>query len=204
MRVWDAAVIGGGTGGAAAAIRIAEASRSCLLLERRVFPRERPGETLHPGVEPLLRQIDLWDAVSACSVVRPLGIRVSTSAGTRVETFGEDSSGPCRGLQVRRADFDTLLIGRARSCGVVVSQQQVRALTVNRGWVRGVITNEGEIAARMVIDAGGGQHLLARLLALQVERHSPQLLAAYGYVDGAPLSMAAEEPCFSFDERGWT
>ena len=201
--VWDAVIVGGGPAGAATAIRLAEAGRSCLLLERATFPRERPGETLHPGVEALLRQIDVWQEASALSVVRPLGIRVSTPTGTRLDAFGEDADGPWRGLQIRRADLDALLVEQATCCGVVVAQQQVRGLTVSGGRVCGVVTGAGTITARVVIDAAGGQHLLARLLQLHVERCSPTLLVAYGYVDGV-VPVARRDPHFAFDRRGWT
>jgi FAD-dependent oxidoreductase family protein len=47
-------VIGGGPAGAAAAITAKRAGVGVVILEESPFPCVRPGETLHPGVEPLL------------------------------------------------------------------------------------------------------------------------------------------------------
>src|SRR4051812_35168753 len=50
---FDLAVVGGGPAGCAAAIWAAKCGLQTVLMEAREFPRKRPGETLHPGVEAL-------------------------------------------------------------------------------------------------------------------------------------------------------
>ena len=57
----DIVVVGGGPAGAAAAIAGATRGRSVILLERDRPGREAPGETLHPGIEPLLVQLGIAD-----------------------------------------------------------------------------------------------------------------------------------------------
>jgi flavin-dependent dehydrogenase len=200
---WDAIVIGGGPAGVSAAIRLAETGHSCLLLEREAFPRDRPGETLHPGIEPLLRQIGIWDAVVALAGNRPMGIQVSTPDGLKFERYGEDAQGNWRGVNIPRASLDCLLLKEARRVSVVVEQRHVRGLCVIDGHVRGVVTAEGELSARVVIDCAGGSHRLARVLRLPIERRSPLLIAKYGYVKGV-AQVAADEPHFAFDQAGWT
>lgn len=200
---WDAVVIGGGPAGASAAIRLAETGHSCLLLEREAFPRDRPGETLHPGIEPLLRQIGVWDAAVALAGNRPLGVQVSTQGGVKLERYGEDAEGPWRAVNIPRASLDSLLLEKARRISVVVNRGHVRGLRVVDGRVCGVVTPEGELSARVVIDCAGGSHLLARVLRLPIERRSPRLVAKYGYVQGV-VPMAVDEPHFAFDRVGWT
>src|SRR5262249_51602234 len=62
----DVAVIGGGPGGSAAAITCAARGWRVHLFERATFAGadfagDRPGETLHPGVEPVLAQLGVAD-----------------------------------------------------------------------------------------------------------------------------------------------
>lgn len=200
---WDAVVIGGGPAGSSAAIKLAEAGYACLLLEREVFPRARPGETLHPGVEPLLRQVGVWDSAALLSTIRPSGVQVSIGDGLTCWRYGEDVDGAWRAVNIARSDLDNLLLDRARRGGVVVAQGRVRALSVFEGRVCGVVTSAGTFRAGVVIDAAGGSHLMARLLRLGIERRSPPLVAKYGYVRGI-VPIAADQPLFSFDSIGWT
>ena len=74
----DVVVVGGGPAGAATAIYCAVRNLRVILLEREVSARERPGETLHPGAEPLLAQLGFADrlpAVPACTPVMEVIVR---------------------------------------------------------------------------------------------------------------------------------
>src|SRR5437016_2714483 len=70
-------VIGGGPGGIAVAITAAQHGLRVAIVEREAFPRHRPGETLHPGVEPLLRQLGVWQEVERLSFLRHAGTHVT-------------------------------------------------------------------------------------------------------------------------------
>jgi 2-polyprenyl-6-methoxyphenol hydroxylase-like FAD-dependent oxidoreductase len=69
-------VVGGGPGGCATAIWCALRQLSVTLIEARKFPRHRPGETLHPGVEPILRQLGVAEQVAVASSMRHEGQHV--------------------------------------------------------------------------------------------------------------------------------
>jgi 2-polyprenyl-6-methoxyphenol hydroxylase-like FAD-dependent oxidoreductase len=61
-------------------------------------------------------------------------------------------------------------------------------------------TDAGPVAARWVLDAGGGSHWLARRLRLTIARLTPRLLCWYGYVHGD-----GSDPCtLTADPAGWT
>jgi flavin-dependent dehydrogenase len=131
--------------------------------------------------------------------------------------FGKNSEAepPWRGFQAWRAHFDALLLQRARDAGATVYQacRAVDLLRGEAGRVAGVVTSpkragaEGAIStklrARFVVDAAGGRHWLARRLALAIERHSPRLIARYGYVDGA-CPERDEAPALVAGPDGWT
>ncbi|HLL77544.1 MAG TPA: FAD-dependent oxidoreductase [Pyrinomonadaceae bacterium] len=200
----DVLVVGAGPAGCAAAIHCAQRGLSVALLEREEFPRDRPGETLHPGVEPLLRQLGLGGALQSADFPRHPGIWVRWDSEPRFEPFGADADGPWMGFQAWRATFDALLLDRARDAGVIVRQPcRADSPALDGARVTGVRASCGELPARFVIDAAGSGHWLARKLSLGIRRRSPRLLVRFGYVRGE-CSARDEAPALVADEAGWT
>jgi 2-polyprenyl-6-methoxyphenol hydroxylase-like FAD-dependent oxidoreductase len=118
----DVVVVGGGPAGAAAAIACATQGLRVALCEREPAGRDRPGETLHPGIEPLLGQLGVSDRLAGVVGARHAGIWIQWGGARRLEPFGSDAGGSWKGLQVWRADFDALLLTRPREAGVDVRQ----------------------------------------------------------------------------------
>jgi 2-polyprenyl-6-methoxyphenol hydroxylase-like FAD-dependent oxidoreductase len=199
-----AIVLGGGPAGCAAAITCAQRGLPVAIVERTRFPRHRPGETLHPGIEPLLEQLGLAEAVRSAGFLRHAGTWVRWSGERRFESFGADEHGPWLGFQAWRADFDVIMLDRARALGVQI-HQPCRALRplLDGGRVVGVATTDGPLHATMVIDAAGGSHWLARKLGTPVQAHSPRLIVRYGYASGE-LPARNGAPEIAADPAGWT
>lgn len=200
----QAIVLGGGPAGCAAAILCAQRGLSVALLERTRFPRHRPGETLHPGIEPLLEQLGLAGAVLSAGFPRHAGTWVQWDGARRFEPFGADEQGPWLGFQAWRADFDAIMLERAQAVGVRI-HQPCRALRplLDGSRVVGVATTDGPLHAPVIIDAAGGGHWLARKLGAHVQTYSPRLIARYGYATGErPVLDAA--PVITADPAGWT
>lgn len=200
----DVLIVGGGPAGSAAAIACASNGLSTVVCEREVFPRERAGEALHPGVESLLRQLGVADRLEGVTGARFEGVEIDWAGQQRFEAFGADADGPWRGFQVRRAAFDNLLLDRAREAGAEVLQPRAALQPlVEDGRVVGVETDQGEIACRLLIDASGPGRWLQRRLKLPTVERSPPMVVRYGYVTGAcPARDAA--PSLTGDETGWT
>ncbi|MCG8448157.1 MAG: tryptophan 7-halogenase [Pirellulales bacterium] len=171
---FDIAILGAGPAGCAAAISAAHAGLHAVLIEGSQFPRFRPGESLHPGIQPLMAQLGCEEELLAAGFPRFAGIHVQWGAKPRFDEFGGDKSGPWLGFQARRADFDQLLLNRARQVGVEVFQP-CRALhpIVSEHRVVAVETSEGTIGTRFIVDAAGGGHWLARKLGIPVCKCSP-------------------------------
>lgn len=200
----DVVVVGTGPAGAAAAIACARVALRVVLLERSELPRERPGETLHPGVEAPLRELGVLEDLLATDLPRHPGVWVTWDGPPRLVAYGADEGGPWHGFQALRAPFDALLVARARQVGAVLHERcRAVAPIVRGGRVAGVETAHGALRARYVIDAAGAGHWLARRLDREPERRSPPLIARYGYVTGScPARDAA--PAIVADADGWT
>ena len=129
----DVVIVGAGPAGAAAAITCATRGMRVILCERRASADERPGETLHPGVDSLMAQLGVGHRLNNVVGARHAGIWVDWAGLRRFEPFGEDDSGPWRGFQVRRRDFDRLLVERAREAGAhVMPPSAVTELLVSK------------------------------------------------------------------------
>lgn len=200
----DVVIVGGGPAGSASALWCAREGLRVVLLEREVFPRHRPGETLPPGVEPVFAQLGVTEVIAAAGFTRHLGTWVSWSGPRRFEPFGLDSGGSWHGFQAPRDQLDRILLDAAAGAGALV-RQPCRALHPLRDGRRviGVATSDGPIIARWVIDASGGAHWLARRLNMSLQFASPRLIARYGYLTGSCVERD-DAPEIAADETGWS
>ncbi|HEX6521257.1 MAG TPA: NAD(P)/FAD-dependent oxidoreductase [Streptosporangiaceae bacterium] len=114
-------VIGGGPAGSTAATLLAREGFSVTLLERDRFPRYHIGESLLPSCLPVLDLLGVRDKVEAHGFRRKEGTFFAWGPENWElrfsELFGTEYS-----WQVRRADFDQLLLEHSRSQGVEVHE----------------------------------------------------------------------------------
>ncbi len=200
----DVLVVGSGPAGSAAAIWCAQMGLRVVTIEAKPFGREHPGETLHPGIEPLLRQLGAIEQVLSAGFLRHPGNWVQWEGGLEFVPFGEDDAGQWQGFQAWRADFDAILLNRAASLGVTVLQPcHASGLILEENRVIGVETSQGVLQASFVIDAAGSHHWLARQLGLKINRYSPRLIAHYGYAEGE-CQLRDDAPAIVADKQGWT
>jgi flavin-dependent dehydrogenase len=199
----DVVIVGAGPAGCAAAILCARQGLSVALLEQSTFFRERPGETLPPGIEPLLQQLGVAPPVLANDFIRHSGNWVQWGAARRFNAFGADANGPWRGFQMPRCLLDNLLLNLARASGADVVRP-CRALKVirNNNAVTGVNTDKGVFHCAQLIDASGAKGWLARQLGLERHAYSPPLLATYGYAKGKS-AVCDDAPAIIADQHGW-
>jgi flavin-dependent dehydrogenase len=201
----DVVILGAGPSGTATAIECARSGLRVVLIERTAFPRPVPGETLHPGVLPLLKELGVEDQVLEAGFLRHAGHFVGRHEHEQeFVAFGDDVKGPWLGLQAWRPEFDRVLLERARELGVTIHQPEiVQRVLVKHGRIAGVETATESLTALFVIDATGRWRWMAGKLGLKMEVHGPRRIAWYGYVEGE-CSARAVAPALRTDAEGWT
>jgi flavin-dependent dehydrogenase len=197
-------VVGAGPAGSAAAITLRQQGISVTVVERSPFPRDRPGETLHPGIEPLLERLGAHQSIHDADFLRHTGHWVEWVGPARFVQFGRDSNGPWKGFQALRRDFDSHLLAVAAEHGATILLGCAAfAPRVERGRVVAVATARGLLPADCTIDCTGDTQWLRRHLGIAKTYRSPQLLARYGYAAGE-IAAAEALPRIRADARGWT
>jgi len=199
----DVLVVGGGPAGAATAIACAQAGLSVTLVERGPATSYRPGESLHPGIEPLLERLGVIAAVTSAGFPRHAGHWVQWDGPRQFQAFGGDAQGAWRGFHAWRVEFEHILLDHASRLGVSIRRHcQADRVMSESGRIIGALTGDGPIRARWVVDAAGGRHWLARQRNLAVARHSRPLAVTYGCVEGDSPDIDAA-PFLRRMEGGW-
>jgi flavin-dependent dehydrogenase len=177
----DICIIGGGPAGSVLGARLAQFGLSVCLIERANFPRRQLGESLSPGVLPLLASIGASPAIEKAGFPRVRSVSVQWDD----EREREDPVG--QGMLVDRGHFDRLLLDYASSCGVRILQPAtLQNLQHNEGGWNVKVSSKGriiEMMARLVADASGRTGVLPR----HRRRTGPPTLALHAYWTGDGL-----------------
>lgn len=199
----DVIVIGAGPAGCAAAIRARQAGLRVILLESNPEPKVAPGETLHPGIEPILKQLGILDRVADAGFRRHRGIWSECRSQREFLPYGEGNDGAWRGLQVDRQAFHSILQQGAVDAGAtLIRNSRPEAVIVEGGRVNGVTVKGSVFRGHWTVDATGRTAWLARVLDLPADLRSPPLGVRFGWRDGEALALDGQ-PAFAFRDDGW-
>ncbi len=163
----DVAVIGCGPAGSAVALELRRLGRSVIVIEKSGYEGVRVGETLPPAVEPLLRQLGVWQTFLADEHSRSFGI-CSAWGHDNLDYNDFMSSIHGAGWHVDRARFDAMLARAAESAGASMRRRtSLRSCERSSDLWKIEFTRGNEkcgLRTRFVVDASGRTSHIARKL----------------------------------------
>jgi len=207
-------IVGGGPGGATAAILLAQRGYQVVLLEKSRHPRFHIGESLLPANLPLFERLGVAAQVRAIGMQKWAAEFTAAWDGRHQEFSFADAWDKSLALayQVRRSEFDEILIRRAAQAGAQVIEG-CRALDVSfssdgRCAQVAVAHEDGRrdaIEARHLIDATGRDTFLGSRLGAKRRDRRHGSAAMYAHFTGARRDGGRREGnigIFWFD-HGW-
>src|SRR6266498_226059 len=149
----DVLIIGGGPGGAATAMFLVRQGIKPMILEQEAFPRYHIGESLTGEGGQVLRRLCFEDEMVKREHPVKHGVRVFGTSGAST-------------WQVRRSDFDTMMLKEAEARGATVMQGTATKPLLDDGAVRGVTVRwpdgkSEDIETEIVLDCSGQATFLA-------------------------------------------
>lgn len=205
-------IIGGGPAGSTAAALLAQDGIDVTLLEKAVHPRFHIGESLLPANIPLLEKLGVKEKVEAIGMPK-WGVEfnsIESDMKTHIE-FAEafDKSMPYA-YQVRRADFDHILIDNARDKGANVTEGcRVRTVDFQKAHVaiKAQLADgrQQDYLADYVIDASGRDTFLANQFKSKQKNRKHNSSALYSHFTGVERYEGKREGDISlfWFEHGW-
>ena len=198
----DVIVIGGGPSGSACATLIAQQGFKVQLFERDHFPRFHIGESLIPQTYHVLKRLNMLEKMKGSHFVRKYSVQFVTEKGRLSEPFYFCDHKPhesSQTWQVRRSEFDHLLLNNAREHGVQV-QEGVRVLEVLFEGTQAVGVrikladdSEQEVRAKVIVDASGQSSMINSRLGLREWDPVLRKAAVWTYWKGAQRDTGRDE-----------
>ena len=171
----DILVIGGGPAGSTVAALLAKRGYSVTLVEKDKHPRFHIGESLLPMNLPLLEKLGVKDEVARIGMLKPGAEFVSAHDDRKANFQFANALDTDVGYayQVRRSEFDFILLKNAISAGAAVIEE-CRVTDVEFPAVGGVVAKGQDQQgrqqlwhAKFLVDASGRDTFLARKFGIK-------------------------------------
>ena len=211
---FDFAVAGAGPAGSSAAIALAQRGHRVVLIERERFPRFHIGESLLSTANEAFAALGVAERMAAARFPEKWGARLYTHdgrAGRGVDFAVARGVVQAQTLQVPRAEFDRILLERARELGVEVREAtRVAGCDFETDGVRleceGGGAGPANLRVRALVDATGRAGLLARRFALRTDEPALANVAIFAHFSGVPR-LPGDRPddirLIARDDAGW-
>src|SRR5713101_5218417 len=169
----DVLIVGGGPGGAAAAMFLIREGIKPVILEQEEFPRFHIGESMTGEAAQVVRRLCLKDEMIKKRHPIKHGVRVFGASAVNswyIPVAARDKEWNLSNSttwQVRRSDFDTMMLKEAEARGATIMQgTATKPLLADDGSVRGVTIRwpdggSEDFEAEIVLDCSGQATFLA-------------------------------------------
>src|SRR5438094_163228 len=198
----DVVVIGGGPAGSTVSTLIAQKGYRVQLFEREHFPRFHIGESLIPQTYWVLKRLGMLPKMKGSHFVKKYSVQFIDQRGRLSEPvyFIDPRPDECsQTWQVRRSEFDHMLLNNAREHGVDV-HEGTRVLEVLFEGRRAVGVriqeengSEREVRAQVVVDASGQSAMILDRLKLREWDPALKKAALWTYWKGAYRDTGRDE-----------
>lgn len=202
----DLLVIGGGPAGSTLAglVKKHAPDRRVILLEKAPGPRHHVGESLLPGMVPVLKELGVYEKIDAAGFPRKLGATYiwgpdrtpwendfnDVNIAVMVERYGRVPPKIEYAWQVVRSKYDEILLKHAEGLGVEVWRgaraegllergERITGLTVARAGGR------VSVRAGLVADCSGQDGFLSKYRNIREFNPALKNVAVYAYFKGA-------------------
>jgi flavin-dependent dehydrogenase len=171
---FDVVVAGGGPAGSSTANFLRQRNRSVLVLERDKFPRFHIGESMLPFSNDVWRELGVFEKMDARFIHKPGAKFIHEESGAEFTYFFDKAIRPGNpyAYQVKRADFDKMLLDHAAELGAVVREQtRVEDVTFASDGVTVRATSDGksyDVRAAVFVDATGREAMIAGRRQLKI------------------------------------
>ena len=157
---YDVVVIGAGPSGSTAALNIAQYGKKVLLLDKEIFPREKP---CGGGVP--IRTLSRYPYIKTSNVIESYsyGGLVYSPENEKIEI---EKSSPILAM-VLRSKFDQYLVDFAKKQGVIFQDgMKVKNITISSDQVKIKVDDDSEIKTNLIIGADGMHSVVAKKTGL--------------------------------------
>src|SRR6516162_7505293 len=198
----DVIVIGGGPAGSTVSTLVAQKGHRVTLFEREKQSRFHIGESLIPQTYHVLKRLGMLEKMKKSHFVKKYSVQFVNQHGKLSEPFYFLDHRPhesSQTWQVRRSEFDELILNNAREHGVGV-HQGVRVVEVlfegQRALGVRVQTEDGgerEVRSQVVVDASGQSSLIMSRFSLREWDPVLKKAALWTYWEGARRDTGKDE-----------
>lgn len=146
--IFELIIVGGGPGGAAAALRAREFGLNVLLIDKKVFPRDKVcGDALSGKTVEVLKKLKLLDKVAEIGGFQANAVIFGAPSGKeiRIEFIHSDPTQKSYGFVLKRYIYDDFLLGEVKKNGADVREgYSFDSLILDdiTGQVSGIVAND--------------------------------------------------------------